>query len=367
VSGGMTRLGWIGVGVVALVLLLAPLIFSDFFYGVLMTRALWLGLVAMSLIFLSSYGGMVSLAQVGLFGVAGFTMANLAGADSGLTIDLNSWIAVAIGLVVATIVGLIFGVIAARSEGIYFLMITLAFGVMVFYFFGQVTQLSGHGGVNNVEVPSIIGNRVTDPAPLYYIALGVSVAAFLAVRYVGRTPFGLSLQGIRDDPTRMRALGYNVALHRTLAFGFAALIAAMAGILSVWYNRRIDPGSVDLGMVIDVLVIAVIGGLYHLQGAWVGAIAFVLLDNYTRRWTPDIGSFLGPDRFNTLLGLIFLAIVLVSPRGLVGLWEQGRDWLRSRFGPEPARDGPAEARAGPAADESAERGRGAADDRAGVP
>jgi branched-chain amino acid transport system permease protein len=330
--GRMTTLGWVGVALVAAVLLLAPLIFSNFFYGVLLTKALWLGLVAMSMIFLSSYGGMVSLAQVGVFGVAGFTMANLVAADGGVATAIDPWLAVVVGIVVAVVVGLIFGAIAARSEGIYFLMITLAFGVMVFYFFGQVTQLSGHGGVNNVELPGFLGDTVSDPAPLYYVSLAVSVLAFAGVLYLARTPFGLALQGTRDDPTRMRALGYHVAVHRTVAFGVAALIAAAAGILSVWYNRRIDPGSVALGQVIDVLVIAVIGGLYRLQGAWVGALAFVLLDNYSREWTPEIGTVLGPERFNTLLGLIFLAIILISPGGLVGAWEQARDWLHGRTG-----------------------------------
>jgi branched-chain amino acid transport system permease protein len=330
--GRMTALGWLGVALVAAVLLLAPLIFSNFFYGVLLTKALWLGLVAMSMIFLSSYGGMVSLAQVGVFGVAGFTMANLVAADGGVATAIDPWLAVLVGIVAAVVVGLIFGAIAARSEGIYFLMITLAFGVMVFYFFGQVTQLSGHGGVNNVELPGFLGDTVSDPAPLYYVTLAVAVFAFVGVLYLARTPFGLSLQGVRDEPIRMRALGYHVEVHRTLAFGVAALIAAAAGILSVWYNRRIDPGSVALGQVIDVLVIAVIGGLYRLQGAWVGALAFVLLDNYSRSWTPEIGTVLGPERFNTLLGLIFLAIILISPGGLVGAWEQVRDRLRGSLG-----------------------------------
>jgi branched-chain amino acid transport system permease protein len=359
--GRLTPLGWVGVALVAVVLLLAPLIFTNFFYGVLLTKALWLGLVAMSLIFLSSYGGMVSLAQVGVFGVAGFVMANLVAADGGLETAMDPWIAVLIGLVAAVAVGLIFGAIAARSEGIYFLMITLAFGVMVFYFFGQVTQLSGHGGVNNVELPGFLGDTVSDPAPLYYVSLAVSVLAFIGVLYLGRTPFGLSLQGVRDDPTRMRALGYNVALHRALAFGVAALIAAAAGILSVWYNRRIDPGSVALGQVIDVLVIAVIGGLYRLQGAWVGALAFVLLDNYSRDWTPEIGTVLGPERFNTLLGLIFLAIILISPGGLVGAWEQARDWLRDNFGRRWADRDP------PATEPREPTERAQAADRPGVP
>ena len=173
-------------------------------------------------------------------------------------------------------------------------------------------------------MPGIVGDPADDPAPLYYLSLAVAVAAFAAVFYLGRTPFGLTLQGIRDDPTRMRALGYNVALHRTLAFAAGGLIAGVAGVLFVWYNRRIDPGSASLAAVIDVLVVAVIGGLYRLQGAWVGALAFVLIDNYSREWTPDVGSILGPERFNTLIGLIFLIIILVSPGGLVGAWEQGR-------------------------------------------
>lgn len=364
-AASMTRLGWVGVGIVAIVLLLAPMIFSDFFWGILLTKALWLGLVAMSLIFLSSYGGMVSLAQVGVFGVAGFMLANLSAADGGLPIELSPWAAALAAIAIAVVVGLIFGAISSRSEGIYFLMITLALGVIVFYFFSQVTQFGGFGGVNNVELPGLVGNPVVDRTPLYYTSLAVAVLAFVALLYLGKTPFGLSLQGVRDDPARMRALGYNVALHRMLAFGAAALVAALAGVLFVWYNRRIDPASIRLGFTIDVLVVAVIGGLYRLHGAWVGALAFVLIDNYSRRWTPDIGPVLGPDRFNTLIGLIFLIIILVSPGGLVGAWEQMRDRIRSTLRGRPARAGPGE-RAGPAAEEAAGP-TGSTADRPGVP
>ena len=87
----------------------------------------------------------------------------------------------------------------------------------------------------------------------------------------------------------------------------------MAGVLSVWYNRRISPGSINLEQTINVLIIAVIGGLYRLEGAWVGALAYALIDNYSREWVPEIGNVLGPARFNTLIGLVFLIIVLVSP------------------------------------------------------
>jgi branched-chain amino acid transport system permease protein len=322
--------GWIALAVVIVGALLAPLVFDEFFVSQILTKALWLGLAAASLIFLSAYGGMVSLGQVAIYGTAGMTYANLVAADGGNAAAWSPWMAAIGAIVVATAVGLLFGWIASRSEGIYFLMLTLAFSVLVYYFFSQVTQLSGFGGVNNLDLPSLIGEPGAGPNRLYFFALAVCLILYVWMRYVARTPFGLSLQGLRDEPARMRALGFNVRLHRTLAFTFAAFIAAFAGILAVWYNRRISPGSINLGQTIDVLVIAVIGGLYRIEGAWVGALPFALLDNYSREWTPEIGNVLGPERFNTLLGIIFLIIVLVSPGGLVGLWEKGVDRLRRR-------------------------------------
>ena len=310
---------------VIVVAALAPLVATDFFTSVILTKALWLGVAAASLIFLSAYAGMVSLAQVGIYGIAGMTYANLVAADGGLDAAWVPWAAAIAALVVATVAGLGFGAIAARSVGIYFLMITLAFAVLVYYFFAQVTEFGGFGGVNNVDLPALVGEPGQDPTRLYYVTLAVSVLVFLGLRYLSRTPFGLSLQGLRDEPDRMRALGFNVTLHRVLAFGLAAFIAALAGVLSVWYNRRITPGSINLAQTIDVLIIAVIGGLYRLEGAWVGALAYALLDNYSRDWTPTIGDVLGPERFNTILGVVFLVIVLASPGGLVGLWEQTRD------------------------------------------
>jgi branched-chain amino acid transport system permease protein len=328
----LTRAGWISLGVVVLVAILAafaPFI-SEFWLSQILTKALWLGLAAASLIFLSAYAGMVSLGQVAVYGIAGMTYANLVAADGGNPAAWSPWLAVIGAIVVATAAGFLFGLIASRSEGIYFLMLTLAFSVLVYYFFSQVTQLSGFGGVNNLDLPGLVGDPGADPAPLYFTSLAVCVILYLFMRYVARAPFGLSMQGLRDEPARMRALGFNVRLHRTLAFTFAAFIAAFAGILAVWYNRRISPGSINLGQTIDILIIAVIGGLYRIEGAWVGALAFALLDNYSREWTPEIGNVLGPERFNTLLGIIFLIIVLVSPGGLVGAWESGVDRLRRR-------------------------------------
>jgi branched-chain amino acid transport system permease protein len=320
-----------GPGVVLVaVLVLAPVLFSDFYLSAVLTKALWLGIAAASLIFLAGYAGMVSLGQVALYGIAGFTMANLVQADGGSRLAWDPWAGALVGIVAAVAVGLFFGAISSRSYGIYFLMITLAFAVLTYFFFGQVTQLSGFGGVNNVDVPGAVGHAIAQPARFFYVTLAASAAVYVLIRYLARTPFGLALQGIRDDPTRMRALGFNVPLHRTLAFGVGAFIAAIAGILSVWWNTRISPGSISLAQTIDVLVIAVVGGLFRLEGAWVGAVIFSVLDSETR------GVELIGERFNTVIGVVFLAIVLLSPGGVMGIWQSVLDFFRRRVGAERA-------------------------------
>ena len=155
-------------------------------------------------------------------------MANLVESEGGTDASLNPWVGVVIGIAVATGAAFLFGLISSRSEGIYFLMITLAFGILTFNFFVQVTELSGFGGLNQIALPGYLGNPRLNPNPLYYTTFVVAVVVYLLLRYVVRTPFGLTLQGIRDDPTRMRALGYNVPFHRALAFTFAGFIAAVA-------------------------------------------------------------------------------------------------------------------------------------------
>jgi branched-chain amino acid transport system permease protein len=307
------------VGVLALVLAVtAPFYVSAYWVGALLTQMLFLGIVAASLIFLSAYGGMVSLAQVSMYGIAGFVVGNATtnGNTKGLNLGWNPWWGVLVGILFAVGTGLLFGALASRSVGIYFLMITLTYSVIANLVFGQVTDISGFGGISGIPSPHGIGPVDAHQNRLYYVALVVAFGVYVLLRYVARTPFGLTLQGVRDDPVRMSSLGYNVVLHRTLAFAFASFIAAIGGVLFVWWNGHIDPASIDLGATIDVLVIAVIGGLYRLEGAWVGALFFVIINNYSQQI-----SFIGP-RFHTLIGAIFLVIVLVSPGGLVGLWER---------------------------------------------
>jgi branched-chain amino acid transport system permease protein len=308
--------------VLVVVAVLAPLIFNEYWISALLTQMLFLGVVAASLIFLSAYGGMVSLAQVAIYGVAGSALGNLTtnGNTKGLNLGWAEFPGIVVALLVALAVALIFGALSARSYGIYFLMITLVFSVIATLFFGQVTSVSGFGGISGIPIPDFL-SRTAHPDRLYFVTLVLALAVYAALRYVARTPFGLTLQGIRDDPVRMRSLGYNVTLHRMLAFTFAGFFAAIGGILFVWWNAQIAPSTIGLGATIDVLVIAVIGGLYRLEGAWLGAFVFVVINNYAPR-VDTIG-----DRFHTLIGVIFLVIVLVSPNGLIGLWEratQGR-------------------------------------------
>lgn len=319
-------------GGIALVLVaLGPLFLDQFWISFVLTGVFLYGVAAASMIFLSAYGGMVSLAQVSLYGISAFALGNAVtqGESKGLNLGLHPWIGVILGISIATAMGFVLGAVASRSAGLYFLMITLTFAVLANYFFGQVTVVSGFGGVNNMSAhaPSLVGNPSLHPNRLYYVALIVALVVYALIRYVVRTPFGLVLQGIRDDPVRMSSLGYNVALHRTIAFGYAAFIASLAGVLFAWWNNNISPSTIDISGVLDLLVIAVVGGLYRLEGAWVGALVFMVAQVYI----PDIG-FLGSigvnaDQWRSIDGVIFLVIVILNPGGLFGIWDWGRGKL----------------------------------------
>lgn len=318
-------IGWAALAVVVILLALAPQYAPGYWLSAVLTPTLWLGIAAVSLTFLQRYGGMTSLGQVAMYGIAGFAMGNVVhtiNSEGGLNLGWTPWAGVAFGIAVAVVIGFLFGAIASRSYGIYFLMLTLAMSLLVFYFFGQVTTLSGFGGIRSVSHPGFIGDPITRPNPLYYSCLVASLGVYLLLRYIVRTPFGLALQGIRDDPSRMSSIGYNVPLHRALAFALGAFVASFAGILSVWFNTQISPGSIDITQTIAVLIIAVIGGLSRLEGAWIGAFAYSLIDYYSRQHAPTWGLWINQARFNTIIGLVFLLIVLLSPDGLIGIGQR---------------------------------------------
>jgi branched-chain amino acid transport system permease protein len=311
----------LGLGVVVFVAV-GPAFLTDYWVSFILTQTFLLGVAAASLVFLSAYGGMVSLAQTAIFGIAGFALANMVTSDAtgGQNLGWNPWLGVVLAIAMATAVSLVFGALASRSQGIYFLMITLAFGVIGFYFFLQVDKLSGRAGIPQIRenAPSIVGDTSAPPERLYYIALVVAVAVYVLIRYIVWTPFGIALQGMRDEPVRMASLGYNVPVHRMLAFGLAGFFASLSGVLYAWWNDQMDPAAIDLNAIVSMLVVAVIGGLGRIEGAWLGALAFILINNYVR----DVEVPVLGGSFPTVIGFIFLAIVLVSPDGLMGLWDR---------------------------------------------
>jgi branched-chain amino acid transport system permease protein len=330
----------IGTGMLV-VAVLAPLIFNAFWLDAILTQTLIFGMGAASLILLSAYGGMISLAQTALMGIAGYALGNMvseagAGGESkGLALGWDPTVALIVALVITTFIAFAFGAVASRSYGIYFLMLTLTFGVIANLFFGAVTKLGGFSPIAGIDrhTPGFMGDVINDRERLYYIALICAVAAYVLIRFLVRTPFGLALQGIRDEPVRMASLGFTVPLHRMLAFTFAGFLAAVAGVLAAWWNGQISPSDLGLNATINLLVIAVIGGLVRIEGAWLGAFAFIVINNEVTNRIPADGLWVVGGTFNTVVGLIFLAIVVVSPDGLMGLWDRG--WSLGRRGGGP--------------------------------
>jgi branched-chain amino acid transport system permease protein len=329
--------------VIVVVLLIVPGTISDFFVTFVLTQALILGILAASVVFLTSHGGMISLAQLLLAGVAGFMFANasLETSSRGLNLGWDPWVSVAFALFVATAVAFVLGALASRTTGIYFLMLTLVYAVIGFSVFAQVTTVSGPSGISSIVAPE----PFDDPFRLYHAAVVLSALAYLAFKAIGKTNFGLALQGVRDDPVRMGSLGFNVALHRTLAFTLAGFFAGVAGVLNVWWRGQIDPASISIAPTLILLIIAVIGGISYFEGAWAGALVYVLLNSYTTSIPLIDRVGLTPDRFNTIIGLCVLLIMVLSPEGLVGIVERlrrGRGFAKpTEHSIEPATTSPA--------------------------
>jgi len=293
--------------VLALVLIILPLFLGGFLLSGFFARIYILGMIALSLTFLAGYGGMVSLIQMTIASLAGYMVAIFG---------------------VSQITDLSLGWPWYVAEGIYTIMITLAIASAFFYFTLQNYEIfGGQQGINGVVPPELFGVSWSEHIPYYYLSLFWATLSFLVVLYVSRSPFGLALQGTRDNPRRMAALGFNVTAHRVAAFAFAAVIAAIGGLLLVWDNGNIDPERAAIGPVINILIIAVIGGLRHPIGPFIGALIFVVLETFA----PEILGSLGlpRERKDLLIGLTFVAIVFWSSDGILGLWDRWKEnWGR---------------------------------------
>jgi len=295
-----------------------PWIASPFWTVQIGAQAFILGMIALSLTFLAGYGGMVSLAQLSVAGCAGYMIAIWGFNDAKIGMGWPWVPTVLMAIAIAVIFGTLIGLISVRTEGIYTIMITLAISVGFYYFVRQNYPIfNGWSGLAGLKPPVISHVNMRSPIPFYYICLVTAAVVYGAAVYLGRSTFGLTLQGIRDNDRRMRALGFHVTAHRIVAYAIAALFAALGGVLMVWFNGRIDPASVGIGRTINILIIAVVGGLGHPIGAFVGAVLFILLENFAI-------DLIARERFNLLIGAVFLAIVLFSPDGLIGLWKKAR-------------------------------------------
>lgn len=305
----------------------APFVLPPFWATNIFGRAMIYGIIALSLTYLARNGGFVSLAQMAVAGVAGYAIATtVPNAIPANAVGLPYLAAIPLALATSTFAGLVIGAIAVRSREIYLLMITLAIAVGLYYFAQtNLEYLNGYEGIRNIVGPEIAGVPFKNYYVFYYVTAAVATAGYAAVLYVNKSTFGLALQAIRDNPERAAALGYDVALHRIAAFAFAGFIAGCGGILSTIYNIGISPGQISTHATISILIMAVVGGLGHPIGAFIGAILFTLFDTFS-------ATIYDRDRFNTLIGFVFLVIVLVSPDGVVGLYAR----LRRLF----LRDGP---------------------------
>ena len=297
-------------------------------------------MISLSLMFLAGYGGMVSLAQMSVAGMAGYMVA-ICG-DSAITNISQGWpwyVSIPLALAVAAAFGTVTGWLAVRTEGIYTIMITLAIASAFFYFTRQnYVIFNGFSGFNGVLPPDLFGVDWRSATPFYYLCLFWAAFWYLAVLYVSRAPMGLALQGVRDNPRRMAALGFDVTSHRVAAYTFAAIPAGIGGILLTWQSAQISPGTAGIGPAIDILIIAVIGGLRHPVGPFIGALIYVVLKTFAIDALIALG--LAGERFQLVVGLGFLLIVFWSPDGVIGLWDKWRasrkrDPLGRREGREP--------------------------------
>jgi branched-chain amino acid transport system permease protein len=310
------------VWVLAILLLLVPTFVGDFVQFQVFGWAFILGMISLSLMILAGYGGMVSLVQMTAAAAAGYALAIFG--SSAVTEISFGWpwpVAVFLALVTSVFLCVVSGLLAIRTEGIYTIMITLAIGAAFFYLTLQnYTIFNGFTGFNGVHPPQIFGVNWTDPTPFYYLTLTCAALSYFFTVYLARTPFGLALQGVRDNPRRMATMGFNVNAHRIAAYAIAGIISGVAGVLLVWSTGQISPNTAAIGPIIDILVITVIGGINRPIGPFIGALIYVVL----RIYSLDILNAVGLDgeRFKLLIGLVFLSIVYFSPHGMCGIWDR---------------------------------------------
>jgi branched-chain amino acid transport system permease protein len=298
------------IAVLAGVLLAGPLLFPSYWVG-LLTEIIILGMLAMSLDILLGYTGLPSLGHASLFGVAAYAVGLLS-----TTYQMGFWTSVLGGIVVGVVLSAAIGLVVSHVRDVYFLMITLAIGMVLWglsYRWIPVTGGdNGLSGIPRLELHA--GLPFTGPNTFYYIALAVFALSALTIAILVRSPFGLTLRGIRENEGRMKSLGYNTWLHCYLSFIVSGFFASVAGILWAYYNGFVSPTYLDLTASSELFLMVTLGGPSTLVGPVIGAGIIVLLKNvmsaYTARWL-------------LILGLVYIAAILAAPKGVWNLGDRG--------------------------------------------
>ena len=270
------------------------------------TRIVILALAALSLDLILGYGGLVSFGHAAFVGIGAYAVAILAAAGLG---DLLLQTAVA--MAAASLFALLTGAVSLRTGGVYFIMITLAFGQMAFF---VMVSLSAYGGDNGVSLPArstLFGQPVLQAdATLYYAALAALGAALALLQRVVASRFGRVLRGSRDNATRMQAIGFAPFGYRLLAYVLAGTIAAVAGVLLANQAEFVSPAYMSWQRSGELIVMVVLGGKGTLVGAILGAIAFLLLED-------GLASF--SEHWRLGIGAILVLVALFVRGGLAGL------------------------------------------------
>ena len=297
-------------------LLALPIIIGGTYYTNLASQILIAAIFAMSLNLLVGYAGLTSLGHAGYLGLAAYI-------SSWLTVKLG-WshaITAAIAIASTTAVAGIFGLIALRATGISFLMITLAFGQILWglaYRWASVT--GGDNGISGITRPHIFGFDLGEASYFYYFTLFVFLIVWIAITILVRSPFGATIRGTKDQPRRMSALGFNVWLIRWVTFTACGFFGSIGGIMYVYYHQFISPHSLSLANSAEMLLMVIAGGAGTLMGPVIGAALVMLLKNVASQYV---------DHWVTLLGLVFIFIVMFIPGGIVAGFDRIKNALNS--------------------------------------
>ncbi len=289
------------------------------FYVDLVLKLMILALFALSLDLLVGYTGLVSLGHAAFFGLAGYVLAMVTPEAA----PANLWLAMACCLAASAAAALAIGWFSVRTSGIYFIMITLAFAQMLYYFFSESSAFGGSDGLfvafrPVAAVGSLVLFDLENPTTFYYFVLVTLIAGYAVLATILRAPFGEVLRGIRVNEHRTRALGYPTGRFKLVSFVIAGTLAGLAGFLEAVHTGYVSPGHLSWHESGTILMVVILGGRGTLYGPVLGAFAFGLL----RNWFQDI-----TEHWLLLMGLFIVGLVLFMPGGIAGL--AGRLFRRS--------------------------------------